>query len=70
MSNYDNFPLTEPVLLSVEDAAKVLGVHRATVFVLIRDDLIHTIKIGRRRLIPMSAIHEFIDRQRVGHVGA
>ena len=42
--------------LSVEEAASRLGVCRRLVFELIRQDRLHSITIGRRRIIPASSI--------------
>ena len=48
---------------SVEQAAEVIGVSRATIFELIGSGQLGSIKIGRRRVIPGVAIHEFITNR-------
>ncbi|MGH9103447.1 MAG: helix-turn-helix domain-containing protein [Acidimicrobiales bacterium] len=54
-------PATEPVaLLSVEDAARLLGVSRTTCFQLMREGALVSVKVGSRRLTPRSAIDAFI----------
>jgi len=45
---------------SVEDAAEVAGVSRATLYAEIKSKRIETFKIGSRRLISLSAIEKYI----------
>jgi excisionase family DNA binding protein len=52
----------DKLLLSAEEAAEVLGVGRAMVYDLIRLRMLHSVKIGRRRLIPARALVEYVDR--------
>lgn len=47
--------------LGVEDAARILKVGRSTVYDLIRSGRLRSIKIGRRRLVPRSALDALID---------
>ncbi|MGH3401054.1 MAG: helix-turn-helix domain-containing protein [Streptosporangiaceae bacterium] len=42
--------------LSVQDAAAVIGVCRATMYIMIRADEIPSVKFGGRRLVPASAL--------------
>jgi excisionase family DNA binding protein len=54
--------ITEPPrCLRVEDAARILNVGRSTVYDLIRSGRLRSIKIGRRRLVPRSALDALID---------
>ncbi len=46
----------EPLAISVNDAAKALGVGRTTIYVLIKSKDLKTIKIGRRTLVKMDSI--------------
>lgn len=66
MGTTDYTPVPEPLLLSVPEAAEVLRIHRATVFALLRDGDLESIQIGRRRLIPLAAIHRFIRARSSG----
>jgi excisionase family DNA binding protein len=50
-----------PARPRVEDAARILSVGRSTVYDLIRSGRLRSIKIGRRRLVPRSALDAFID---------
>ena len=49
-----------PRTLSVDQAAKVLGVSRGTCYELVNSGRLHSIQIGRRRLIPRAAVLNFV----------
>jgi excisionase family DNA binding protein len=44
-----------------QEAAELLGVCRDTVYVLIRAGRLRSVKAGRARLIPLSAIEELLS---------
>jgi len=50
-------------LLNVNEAASALGLGRSLVYTLVATGEITSIKIGRSRRIPISAIDEFIARR-------
>lgn len=50
-------------LLTVEDAAAYLHASRATVFRLIKDRSLTSIKVGKSRLIRFGALVDFVHRQ-------
>lgn len=50
----------EKLLLTTSEAAERLGIGRTTLYELIRAGKLRTIKIGRRRLIPATAIPKMI----------
>lgn len=50
------------IVLTVDEAAARLRVSRWTLYNLIRSNQLRTIKIGRRRLVPASAITECLDQ--------
>jgi excisionase family DNA binding protein len=50
----------QPRLLPVEAVMAQLGVGRSTVFGLLGSGELTSITIGRRRLVPQSAVDEFI----------
>ena len=52
----------EKLLLSPEEAAEILGVTRSTIYDLMRMRILASIKIGRRRLVPVQACHELVER--------
>jgi excisionase family DNA binding protein len=50
-----------PRLLNIESVMDQLGVGRSTVFALLASGQLRSLKVGRRRLVPESAIVQFID---------
>jgi excisionase family DNA binding protein len=50
-------------LLSVDEAAEHLGISRSLAYQLIAKGQLHTLKVGRRRLIPSSAVDAYINGQ-------
>ncbi len=50
-------------LLSIEEAARVLGIGRTALYSEIGAGRIRSVKVGRRRLIPSSVISEIAARQ-------
>jgi excisionase family DNA binding protein len=51
------------LLLSAEQVAALLNIHRATVFNLMRQGDLRSLRIGRRRLVTRAAIDDFITRR-------
>lgn len=49
------------LVLTVDEAAARLRVSRWTLYNLIRSRQLRTVKIGRRRLVPVSALTECLD---------
>jgi excisionase family DNA binding protein len=49
-------------LMAVESAAQALGISRSLAFQEIRSGRLTSCKVGRRRLVPASAITAYIDR--------
>jgi excisionase family DNA binding protein len=50
-----------PLLLSVQEAAKYLGISRALVYELVNAGEIESVQLGRRRLVSRDAIRRFIE---------
>jgi excisionase family DNA binding protein len=50
-------------LLSIEQAARALGIGRTALYSEIGAGRIRSVKVGRRRLVPSSAISEIASRQ-------
>ena len=48
-----------PRLLSVEEAGQLLGVGRSLVYTELGAGRLRSVKVGKRRLVPMSAIAEY-----------
>ena len=51
----------EPIATSVNDAAKALSVGRTSIYVLIREGRLKTVKLGRRTLITTESIRGLIS---------
>ena len=49
-----------PALLSVQACAVLMGLSRTTVFSLIHEGSLRSVKVGTRRLVPRVAIDEFV----------
>jgi excisionase family DNA binding protein len=54
---------SEPLLVTVEDAARMLAVHRSKIFPLLMSQRIKSLKIGRSRRIPMDSLRQFIAEE-------
>jgi excisionase family DNA binding protein len=53
-------PGVRPRNVTVEVAAGLIGISRASVYTLIRERKLLSAKIGKRRLIPLTAIDEYL----------
>lgn len=53
--------MAAPRLLSVKNAMERLNIGRSTVFAELASGRLRSVKVGRRRLVPESAIAEFIE---------
>lgn len=51
------------LLFSIDEAAAVLSLGRTLVYDLVMRDEIHSIKVGRMRRIPLSALQEYVARK-------
>jgi excisionase family DNA binding protein len=51
---------TTKLLLPVLDVAEVLGIGRSKAWELIATGELPTVRIGRRRLVPMSALEKYV----------
>ena len=49
-----------PLLLNVDEAAQALRLSRSLLYELIRSGQLRTVKAGRRRLVPVSALAEYV----------
>jgi excisionase family DNA binding protein len=52
------------LLYSIEAAAEQLSIGRSTLEELIRDGVVETVRIRRRRLVPDAALDDYIERLR------
>lgn len=53
----------EPFALTISDTAKVLSLGRTSVYRLIADGRLQTLKIGRRTLVLVASIHRLVNQQ-------
>ena len=58
--------MSEPLLLRVEEAAKMLQIGRNKVYELVAAGEIPSLRIGRQLRIPTEGLREWIRRQAVG----
>ena len=53
---------TEPAMLfAITEAALILGIGRTNVYALLKQGQLRSVKIGGRRLIPRSALEDFVQ---------
>lgn len=51
------------LLLTVDEAAHALGVRRSFLYAhLLQPGDIFSVKVGHRRLVPVHALHEYVER--------
>ena len=53
---------SEPILVSVADAARMLSIGRTAAWELVRKQKIKSVKIGRTRRVPIVAIQDYVNR--------
>ena len=51
-------PPVEPALVSIDEAADRLSISRRTLMARIADGSIRSVKVGRRRLVPVSVVED------------
>jgi excisionase family DNA binding protein len=54
-------PTVAPLLLSVTESATALGIGTTKTKALIAAGLLRSVQIDRRRLVPVDALHEYVD---------
>ena len=53
-------PAVPAVLYDVDEAAEALRLSRSALYELIRSEQLRTVKCGRRRLVPVEALTEYV----------
>lgn len=56
--------LPSRLLLTIDEAARQLGVGRSTMYGLVLDGAVESVRIGRLRRIPAQALPEYLERLR------
>jgi excisionase family DNA binding protein len=51
----------QPLLVTVEEAARLLGIGRTTMFGLIGSGEIKSVRLGKRRLISRKSLEQFVE---------
>ena len=59
----------KPLVISVEEAAEVLGVGRDLIYQLISSGRLRSLKIGSRRKISVKALNDFVDQEEMAILG-
>jgi excisionase family DNA binding protein len=52
------------LLVDIEEAAEMVGVKRTTMYRLLADGAVESVKIGRSRRVPVEALKEYVARLR------
>jgi excisionase family DNA binding protein len=55
--------MTEPLLVSVREAAKQLGIGRDSTYALIHEGRLRSLAVGRRILVPVRELTAFVERE-------
>lgn len=53
----------EPLVVSINDAAKALGIGRTSIYAMISDGRLEAFKLGRRTLVRMESIRRLVQAQ-------
>lgn len=51
-----------PMVCSIEQAARMLGISRSSLFQLIKKGGLHPVKIGRRTLVPIKDLEAYLGQ--------
>ncbi len=51
----------EPLLVHIDDAARILGLGRSAFYVLVAQGRIEKVKVGRRSLVPLASLKAFTN---------
>lgn len=54
--------MSEPITVDVATAARLVGVSRAALYPLVMSGDIPSFKLGRRRLVPVAGLEEWVAR--------
>jgi excisionase family DNA binding protein len=57
----ENEYVVPPVVYRVEEAAEALRISRDAVYELIRSGQLRSFKVGRRRLVPIAGLTEYVE---------
>jgi excisionase family DNA binding protein len=63
-----NVAINERLAVSIKEAAQIVGLGRTRLYELLKSGEIPSIRLGRRRLIKIEALREFVGRLDNGRV--
>ena len=55
--------MNTPMAMSPRDAARAIGISRSSLYRLMKQGRIRTVKLGRRTLVPTSELSALIDKK-------
>lgn len=61
-SGVADVPVTSKLLLSVHECVALTGIPRTKIYVLMANKQLFSIKLGKQRLIPATALRSYLDR--------
>ena len=53
----------EAIATSINDTAKALGLGRTSIYALIREGRLETVKLGRRTLVKVASVRHLLESQ-------
>jgi excisionase family DNA binding protein len=53
----------EPIAVSINEASKIIGLGRTSIYAMIADGRLQAFKIGRRTLVLVESIRRLVPRQ-------
>lgn len=54
--------MPRPLLLTVTEAAELIGLGRTTIYKLMDNGDLASVRVGKSRRIPLDEAHDFVDR--------
>lgn len=58
----------EPVLVSISDAARMLGIGKTKAYALIQEQALDTVLIGTRRLVTIASINRLVEAAQTAEI--
>ena len=55
--------LQQPIAVHIDEAVRLSGIGRTSLYTLITDGRIRTVRLGRRRLVLVESLREFLEGQ-------
>jgi excisionase family DNA binding protein len=55
--------MSEPLLLSIREAAKAAGIGRDAMYEFVRSGRVRSVRVGSKRLVPRPEIRAWVERE-------